>query len=138
MANDIQLGNPQDRLKFKLLPAEERGVIHRAGSAVVFSHLRAREVCRGTILLFHGVGSNASRWEEFVERTPLSEHYDIVRIDLRGHGGSETRTTGTLEVHVEDAVAIERSLGLKNAIVMGHSLGAHIALQLAHTYPECV
>ncbi len=138
MSNDIVLGEPQDRLKFRLLPNEQRGFIERLGSRVIFSRLPARSASEGTVVLFHGVGSNASRWEEFVERTPLQEHWDIVRVDLRGHGSSETRVSATLEVHVGDAIAILDQLGVKRAVIMGHSLGAHIALKLAQSHPERV
>lgn len=61
------------RLASRLLPDEEEHWIERAGARVRWLRLRAQESenAVGTIVLIHGAASNASRWEEFVEKTPL-------------------------------------------------------------------
>ncbi len=138
MRHDMKIGGDLDRLKFRLLPGEDRAYIARLRSRVVYSTMSAQGEPYGSIVLFHGVGSNASRWEEFVERTPLKQHWQLIRMDLRGHGSSETKAPGTLENHAEDAVAILDALGLQKAVFMGHSLGAHIALTVAQRYPQRV
>ncbi|MFG9450979.1 alpha/beta fold hydrolase [Pseudomonas aeruginosa] len=40
------------------------------------------------LVLLHGLASNMSRWSEFVERSALRGHHALIRLDLRGHGGS--------------------------------------------------
>ncbi len=137
MSQDLKINEVADRLKFRLLPNEVRGFILRAGTPVVYSVLPASELpAKGTLVFLHGVGSNASRWEEFVERTPLKQSWDLVRIDLRGHASSETRQAGTLEAHSADLEAILDALNVPQAVMVGHSLGAHIAMQFAHMYPD--
>ena len=41
---------------------------------------------RRLLVLLHGVGSNMTRWTEFVGRTTLRDSWDLLRLDLRGHG----------------------------------------------------
>lgn len=135
MSKDFEIGAEQDRLKCRLLPAEERGYVERLESKIVFARYPAKTTpAKGTIMLLHGVGSNSSRWEEFVERTDLTISWNVVRLDLRGHAASDSRAKGTLEEHAKDIVAILDSLTVEKAVLVGHSLGAHVALKFAQDY----
>lgn len=89
----------------------------------------------GTIVLIHGVGSNASRWEEFTEQTPLRDDWRIIRLDLRGHGASESSEKATLEVHAADLIRVLDDAAVEKAVLVGHSLGAQIAMRAAFLYP---
>ena len=40
----------------------------------------------GTVLLVHGLASNASRWAEFAQASRLPPDWALLRVDLRGHG----------------------------------------------------
>ena len=40
-----------------------------------------------TVLLLHAAMGNSRRWFQWVP--PLSRHYRVVRLDLRGHGNSQ-------------------------------------------------
>lgn len=139
MATDINIGVNQDRLKFQLLDRESRGVATISKAKIVFAISPSRQQpSQGTLVFLHGVGSNASRWEEFVEKTSLQNHWNIIRVDLRGHGGSESTQKATLEQHADDCVAILDQVGVEQAIFVGHSLGAHIAMMIAQRYPQRV
>src|SRR3982074_3496619 len=60
-------------------------------------------------------------------------------IDTRGHGLSAAPTTGfTLEQLVSDVLAVLQALGLGQVALLGHSMGAHVAAQLAERHPEIV
>lgn len=85
---------------------------------------------RGIVLL-HGLASNLSRWSEFVEHTTLAGAGTLVRVDLRGHGASTTRGPLSLELWCEDLAALLDAEGLRRAVLVGHSLGAQVALQFA-------
>jgi pimeloyl-ACP methyl ester carboxylesterase len=85
---------------------------------------------RGIVLL-HGLASNLSRWSEFVEQTTLPEAGALIRVDLRGHGASTTRGPLSLELWCEDLAALLAAEGLQRAVLVGHSLGAQVALQFA-------
>jgi pimeloyl-ACP methyl ester carboxylesterase len=89
----------------------------------------------GTIVLLHGLASNLTRWSEFVEQTSLTQHWDVLRVDLRGHGGSETRRGLSLERWCGDLAALLDREQRKDVLLIGHSLGAQVALHFAARYP---
>lgn len=130
---------PRRELAFALTPGETRVEVVRPDGALSASFAPAplgREAARGTLVLIHGVASNASRWEEFTERTPLRRDWNVVRLDLRGHAASVTTVPATLEKHAEDLVALLDALEIRRAVWVGHSLGAQIAMMTATLYPE--
>lgn len=90
------------------------------------------------VLLIHGAASNHTRWTEFTRQTTLSERYDLVRPDMRGNARSLHRGRLDLEVWCRDLAATLDAESYGPAIVVGHSLGAQIALHLAATHPERV
>jgi len=91
---------------------------------------------RPPILLLHGVASNRTRWTEFVESTTLTRFADVLRIDLRGHGESTAAGKLTLERWCDDLAALLVARRETRATLIGHSLGAQIALAFAARYPN--
>jgi pimeloyl-ACP methyl ester carboxylesterase len=69
----------------------------------------------------------------------LQAHHRVVAVDLLGHGGSEKPGSGyTPENQAEQvAEALER-LGIKEATVVGHSLGGSVSVALAEQAPQLV
>ncbi|HET9823645.1 MAG TPA: alpha/beta hydrolase [Burkholderiaceae bacterium] len=88
------------------------------------------------IVLLHGLASNLTRWSEFVEHTGLASRWTLVRVDLRGHGESVTRGPIGLERWSNDLAAVLRQEGLSEAVFVGHSLGAQVALHHAAHHPS--
>lgn len=88
------------------------------------------------ILLVHGLGSSLRDWEHQVGE--LSERYRVLTVDLRGHG--QTSRTGpiTMAGFAADLRALLAALGIHSAYVVGISLGASVAFQIATDYPEIV
>jgi pimeloyl-ACP methyl ester carboxylesterase len=69
----------------------------------------------------------------------LSPAHRLVAYDLRGRGESDKPDKGySLAIHGEDLEALLDQFKLKKAILVGHSLGAHIALRFAATRPQRV
>jgi pimeloyl-ACP methyl ester carboxylesterase len=93
---------------------------------------------RPLLILIHGMASNLTRWSEFVEHTTLKQHFDILRVDLRGHAGSFTRSRIGMEVWAQDLNVILVTEGYERAVFVGHSLGANLALHFAARYPARV
>lgn len=91
---------------------------------------------RGLIVLIHGLASNMTRWSEFVERTALTNDWDILRLDLRGHGESMTRGRIGMDEWCRDLAAILEHERYRQAYLVGNCLGANIALQFAARYPD--
>ncbi|MGN1209899.1 MAG: alpha/beta fold hydrolase [Duodenibacillus sp.] len=127
----------KEGLAYRLLPGEERRGQTRAQAWLNWSILPARgSNKKGTVVLLHGVASNGSRWEEFAETTALREDWDIIRMDLRGHAASVCSRKARLEDWSADLEAILNAAGIARAVVIGHSLGAQIAMHFAAYYPN--
>ncbi len=91
---------------------------------------------RRVLVLLHGLASNMTRWSEFVARTTLRESWDLLRVDLRGNGLSVCRGRIGMTEWCADLSAHLNSEGCPRAVMVGHCLGAHIALEFAVRYPD--
>ncbi|MDX6325668.1 MAG: hypothetical protein QOK15_2022 [Nocardioidaceae bacterium] len=92
-----------------------------------------------TLLLLHGLTDSADGWADAVGR--WADDYALVTVDQRGHGGSPRFTAEQRENHpgelmVEDAVALVEQLD--HPVVIGHSLGGAVALNLGVRRPDLV
>lgn len=92
----------------------------------------------GAIVLLHGLASNLTRWSEFVATTRLVERWDVIRVDLRGHGESMTRRKIGLDLWCDDLAALCNAEGHAQAVLVGHSLGAQVAMHAAALRPTQV
>ena len=91
-----------------------------------------------TLLMLHGLASNQTRWSEFIRFTCLSEHMNLLRADLRGHGHSMTLSRIGHSVWQEDLQNILARESLDNVILVGHSMGAQLAMHYAVSKPAQV
>ncbi len=90
-----------------------------------------------TVVCLHGLTANHACWESVADA--LAPGYRVIAYDLRGRGDSDKPETGySLAAHGEDLARLLGHYGLKKAVLMGHSLGASIALRFAATRPEGV
>src|SRR5918997_3412863 len=63
----------------------------------------------------------------------------LVGVDLRGRGDSDKPGSGYgLATHASDVVRVLDYLGLEEAVLVGHSMGAFVALQTALASPDRV
>ncbi len=114
-----------------------RAITHDNGVTVAYRVTPARMRAPGrAVVLLHGLASNLTRWSEFVEHTALADRWDVLRVDLRGHGDSPTRGAIGLELWCDDLAAILAAEGHPRAVLVGHSLGAQVALHFAVRYPQ--
>jgi len=89
------------------------------------------------LLLLHGIYDRAECWQPVV--AALSAHVRLIMPDLRGHYRSDWPDSGyALSDYAKDAVAVLDALEITQADVLGHSLGALIAMELAVLAPERV
>lgn len=93
---------------------------------------------RRTLVLLHGLASNLTRWSEFVAATRLAADWDILRVDLRGHGGSLHRGRVGMPVWCDDLSALLAAEAVPRAVLVGHCLGANLALWFAQRAPQRV
>ncbi|MEU3139776.1 alpha/beta hydrolase [Nocardiopsis alba] len=90
------------------------------------------------LLLIHGQSLDHEMWEGVY--TDLAEHHRVVRMDLRGTGGSDAPVDGpySMELLAGDALAVLDDLGIDRAHVYGFSMGGKVAQTLAASAPERV
>lgn len=100
--------------------------------AVIAYRLRRPAAPRRTLVLLHGLASNLTRWSEFVATTRLAASWDILRLDLRGHGGSLWRGRIGMATWCADLATLLQTEGVPQAVLVGHCLGANLALHFAH------
>jgi pimeloyl-ACP methyl ester carboxylesterase len=91
------------------------------------------------LLLIHGLASNGSRFAEFCDETTLAARHALIRVDLRGHGDATTRRRIGTDLWCRDLAAVlDAETGgarAAPAFVVGHSLGAQVALHFALREP---
>ena len=90
------------------------------------------------LLALHGWLDNAA---SFIPLQPELKDFDLVALDLPGHGGSAHRMPGYDYVFVDwihDVLDVLDALGWKTANLLGHSMGGAIATLVAAGAPECV
>jgi N-formylmaleamate deformylase len=89
-----------------------------------------------TLLLLPGITSPAVTWGFVAER--LARHFDVHVLDYRGRGLSETREgmDYSLDAMAADALAIMESCGWRDVTVLGHSMGARVAIRAARIDPS--
>ena len=89
--------------------------------------------CGDPVLLIHGVGLRAEAWNAQIEA--LSARHHVTAVDMPGHGCSALPSGSMVLSDYTDAIAA----GLAQpTLVVGHSMGAMIALDLAARYPHLV
>ena len=87
------------------------------------------------VLLLHGLASTCHIWD--LVAPILAEDFRIVALDQRGHGQSVQIDEGyDFATVLGDAVTFIETLGLERPIIVGHSWGADVALELAVARPE--
>jgi N-formylmaleamate deformylase len=86
-------------------------------------------------ILLHGATDNGLCWTRVA--AVLAQDYDIVMPDAQGHGLSDRIDADFSSNSFSDQVAaLVAGLGLKKPIIMGHSMGASTADEVASRYPS--
>ena len=89
------------------------------------------------VVCIHGLTANHTCWQSLADI--LTPEYRLIAYDLRGRGESDKPPKGySLEIHARDVNALLDRFDLKRAVIIGHSLGAKIALHFAVHYPKRV
>ena len=86
------------------------------------------------LLFVHGIGCNLHDFEPLM--AAFQARHRVVAVDLRGHGMSSATPEGlALEDHVADVRWLCRELGLHRPILVGHSLGGIVGVELSRETP---
>ena len=89
------------------------------------------------VVLIHGVGMHAEIWAPQI--AALRGHHDVIAMDMPGHGASLMPPEGaTLDDYADAVVGLLNALGLAQVSLIGHSMGALVATQVALSHPASV
>src|SRR5687767_9269527 len=90
------------------------------------------------LLLLNPLGVSLDIWDE--QLAALSERYELIRFDARGHGKSTIgeRQEATIDMLANDALAVLEACGIARAHLCGISLGGMIAMHIAAHAPDWV
>ena len=99
-------------------------------------HAEVRGPAAGLLLVaVPGLSANLRGFDFLAER--LAPPHRVVALDLRGRGHSEVTAAGTYgwERHAEDVIAVADALDARQFVVIGQSMGAAIAMEVARLAP---
>jgi pimeloyl-ACP methyl ester carboxylesterase len=105
--------------------------------ANIYYHIYERNIAepRPPVVLIHGAGGNHLYWPSEIRR--LAGHR-IYAVDLPGHGKSPGIGKQSIPAYCSAILTWMGSIKIHNAVMIGHSMGAAIALTLALLHPEHV
>ncbi|QUR66676.1 alpha/beta fold hydrolase [Mycobacterium spongiae] len=87
------------------------------------------------VVAIHGVTEHGQAWELLADHLP---EISIAAPDLLGHGRSSWAAPWTIDANVSALAALVSEESDQPVVVVGHSFGGAIALQLAAAHPDLV
>lgn len=88
-------------------------------------------------MLSNSLLSSYGMWDDQMDA--LTEHFQVLRYDTRGHGGTDaSEGPYSIDIFVEDAIGLLDSLGIEKVHFVGLSMGGFIAQLIAAKHPERV
>ena len=118
-------------LKHHTIPADDGELIHY--------YVGGRCDPGAPLLVFlHGLGSNHTRWHRLVRQSFFQEQCRVIVLDLRGHGESHARRMVDQQGIGRDVVTLLTHEHAGPAILVGHCLGANLAVRVWQCSPERV
>lgn len=91
------------------------------------------------VVLLHGYSASVEWWDRVAPE--LARDQRVIAIDLVGHGGSEAPADGAAYRSDAQAKAVRNALvalGVRHAVLIGHSMGGAVSAELARRYPDLV
>jgi len=86
------------------------------------------------VVFVHGAGGTQEHWRFQVRH--LAPRWNTVAVDLPGHGESQGDGYRTVAEYRDVVRELLDALGVRRAVLVGHSMGGGIAQSFALTYPD--
>ena len=117
-------------------PSTAAATVANEGPRIVMSdddvHLEYHVLGHGdpAVVLVHGWAGNENYWHE--QFGVLKARYTVVAVNLAGHGASgRNRTDWSIDNYARDVATIVRQVPNPQLVLVGHSMGATVALAAA-------
>ncbi len=89
------------------------------------------------MLLIHGLAGSSKTWDSVIPM--LTEHADVIAVDLLGYGESAKPqgdySLGAFASGLRDFLSV---IDVESVTIVGHSFGGGVAMQLAYQHPHLV
>jgi pimeloyl-ACP methyl ester carboxylesterase len=95
------------------------------------------DAARPAVVFLHGAGFDRTGWRL---QTRWFAHHgrSVLAVDLPGHGWSDGPAIDSIAAMADWTAALIEAAGLKQAALVGHSMGALVALEAAARFPDRV
>jgi pimeloyl-ACP methyl ester carboxylesterase len=124
--------NPELDPLYELPPDVEHHEIDSTDGGIL--HVIERGVGR-PLLLIHGITLQAGVWAPQFHL--LADRYRVMALDVRGHGRSVAGSDGFgRKIAARDVATVTEHFDLRDAIIVGHSMGGMILMEFAGDFPE--
>jgi len=111
-------------------------IVDHAGSADRDSKTAETDTSRLPLVLLHGLFGSADNWRG---RARVYAHDRmVVSMDLRNHGDSPNDDAMNYSMMAADVVATLDARNIGQCVLLGHSMGGKVAMELACSYPHRV
>lgn len=98
---------------------------------------RPFDPAKPAVIFIHGAGMDRTVWQ--LQTRYFAHHgMSVLAVDLPGHGKSEGPFVDSVPAMAAWIADLVQAAGLGNAHLVGHSMGALIALETAASHPEAV
>lgn len=107
--------------------------------AGVYAHTGGRQFdpAKPTALFVHGAGLDHTVWA--LQARYVAHHgFSVLAPDLPGHGRSDGKPLASVAAIADWIVALLDAVGAKQAVLIGHSMGAAAGLEVAARHPSRV
>ncbi len=86
------------------------------------------------LLILHGLLGTLDNWITLGRQ--FSEYFTVYLVDLRNHGLSPHSEEFTYDAMMEDILELFEKEGIERPILLGHSMGGKVAMNVALNYPD--
>jgi len=86
------------------------------------------------LIILHGLFGSARNWQGIAKQ--LSDRFSVYTVDLRNHGSSAHADSMDYRSMAADVLFFMQQQGIDSAVLIGHSMGGKVAMQLALSNPE--
>lgn len=106
----------------------------------VFHNARVKNA-KATLVFLHGIGNSSHSWNDTIDLLPDDLPANIIALDLLGFGESPQPDWAVYSAETQARAVVKTLLVLgvtKPVIVVGHSMGALVAIEFAKRYPLAI
>jgi pimeloyl-ACP methyl ester carboxylesterase len=90
-----------------------------------------------TLLFLHGTGCDSTDWSPVIDCLPSNQRF--LALDFRGHGKTAVPTQ-SFSIHdlADDVIYLLESQNIREVILVGHSLGGMVSMNVANRCPTVI